>query len=465
MPLISKHNIKNTLSGASWIWIVILVLLSFAIYWRTLSFGFVQDDYGQDRYYSLKEIISTFYGSWDQTYISSDFYRPAVVISYAINHFICKTNALGYHLTNIILNMVNVILVYFIMRKNGTSLIFSFVAAILFLLIPYNSVSVTWISHRGDIIMTLFYLSSFLAFLFYVTQQKVFFYYLSIFCFIFSLMSKEMAVTLPFILFTYSYLQLKRLKIKLIIPYFAILLAYMLFRFLIFKGLGGYEFEANFPAYVSIPLRYGLTILRTYFIFPYTDFLCLLIYLTLIFILACFSIIHFKFFENKNNLFFAFAWIGITVLPLYAAPVFRLLYLPSVGLAILLSLICSDLYKNNFKYPVIFILIGLGVILATANMKYQNIFNPASNYVLEADKVLYNKEYNQLDKEQQIILEQKLERYGLLSEAKGLIKQREDISEPKMHKTTVTTYIKRLFMKKGWTGVISAILPLYNPWG
>ena len=116
--------------------------------------------------------------------MEANFYRPIIIISYAINYFIFKTNPFGYHLTNIFLNMVNVILVYSIMRKIEASLIFSFIAGALFLLIPYNSCSVSWISHRSDIIMTIFYLSSFLAFVnFYNTKRKVLLYYLSIFCF------------------------------------------------------------------------------------------------------------------------------------------------------------------------------------------------------------------------------------------------------------------------------------------
>lgn len=108
---------KNILSETSWIYITLLILLSFAIYWRTLSFGFVLDDYFQDRHYSLKEIITTFYSSQDPRGITANFYRPLAVISHALSYFIFKTNPFGYHLTNILHYTINVILVYFLMRK------------------------------------------------------------------------------------------------------------------------------------------------------------------------------------------------------------------------------------------------------------------------------------------------------------------------------------------------------------
>ncbi len=439
------------------VYIAILILLSFAIYWRTLSFGFVYDDYHQDRYYSLKEIISTFYGTWDPRYIEANFYRPLVVVSYALNYFIFKTDPFGYHLTNIFLNMVNVILVYFIMRKISANFIFSFIAAILFLLIPYNWVSVTWISHRSDSIVTLFYLSSFLAFVTSYNSQRKIFYYLSTLCFIFSLMSKEMAVTLPFVLLSYSYLQSKRLEMKLIMPYLVILCSYMLFRFLIFKGMGGYG--TTYPLYEAMLMNWSLAFLRTFTPFSYTDFYYLLIYLVLIFILICFSVVHFKSFENKNNIFFAFSWVGITILPLYTVSLFRLLYLPSIGFAILLSLICLEIHKKNFKYSVIFI-IGLCLMLAHVNIKYQDVFSPASDIVLDRDKDTYFWQYNKLDKEQATILEQKLERYGLLSEAKDLMKPREKIDEFHIEETTVPAHVKKIYKEGGLKRLFQRILSL-----
>ncbi|MCX5703373.1 MAG: hypothetical protein NT066_02610, partial [Candidatus Omnitrophica bacterium] len=188
---------KNILSEAAWLYITLLIVLGFAIYWRTLSFGFVADDYIQARHFPLKEIIASFYGTFDQRGICPNFYRPLLVISYALSYLFFKTNPFGYHLANIFLNTVNVILVYFIMRKIRTNSAFSFVAATLFLLMPHNFGSVSWIAGKPEIIMTLFYLSSFLAFIgFYNNQHKALFYWFSILCFIFSLMTREMAVTL-----------------------------------------------------------------------------------------------------------------------------------------------------------------------------------------------------------------------------------------------------------------------------
>jgi hypothetical protein len=433
---------KNILSETPWIYITLLIALSFAIYWRTLSFGFVFDDYFQARHFSLKEVITTFYGTWEPRGIGADFYRPLVIVSYALSYFMFKTNPFGYHLTNILLNTVNVILVYFIMKKIKTNSIFSFVAAILFLLIPYNFVPVSWVAGKVDIIMTLFYLSSFLAFItFYNNQHKALFYYLSILGFIFSLMSKEMAVTLPFILLTYAYLRSKRLEIKLIIPWLVILCAYMLFRFLIFKGIGRGAYGTIFPLYEITPVHWCLAFLRTHLLFSYVDSYYLLIYLALIFTLFFLGITHFKSFENKNMIFFAFSWIMVASS--------RMLYLPSVGFVMLLSLVCLELHKKNFKYPVIFV-IGLCLMLVPVNMRYQDKFSPTSKLVLDLDKEVYAEWYNKLDKEQLTIVEQKLKRYGLLDETKNL-KKREIRVQGKI---TIAAYIKELYEQGGLNSIL-----------
>ena len=78
----------------------------------------------------------------------------------------------------------------------------------------------------------------------------------------------------------------------------------------------------------------------------------------------------------------------------------------------------------NFKYPIIFI-IGLGATLLPANLIHQDTFNPASAYVLHHDKAVYTHWYNKIDKEQRMLLEKKLKKYGLLNEA-GDLRQREE---------------------------------------
>lgn len=458
MVAMLKKNIKNALSGPScWMYIAILVILSFALYWRTLNFGFVLDDYYEVRGYSLREIISIFCSGWDSTGIGPKFYRPLVVISYALNHLFFKANPFGYHLTSIILNMINVILVYFVMIKIGGRPISGFVTAVLFLLMPYNAFSASWISHRYDVVMAIFYLGSFLAFASFYNNanRKYSLYYFSILCYIFALMSKEMAVTLAFVILLYSYLESKKLEIKLIMPYFVILCSYMIFRFLIFKEIGG--FTAMFPLYEAIPLNLSLAFLRAFIPFSYMNPYYLVIYLLLFFILIYFGAIYFKSFKNKNKIFFAFFWICLTILPLYTIARSRLLYLPSIGFAMLLSLTCLKLYQNNVKYAVIFI-IGLCFMLAVVNIKYQNtFFSPTNTMVLDSEKGMYALYYNKLDKEPLAILEQKLQRYGLLNEAKDLMGRGGKNDESGDQMRTLGTYMKELYAQGRWRGIFKKV--------
>ena len=89
-------------------------------------------------------------------------------------------------------------------------------------------------------------------------------------------------------------------------------------------------------------------------------------------------------------------------------------------------------------------------MMVPINMKYQNVFSPTSDLVLKnCDKVMYVDWHNKLDKEQLTLLEQKLERFGLLNEAKDLLKRGEKVYKPETEKTSIAAYIKKLYKQGG----------------
>lgn len=168
-------------------------------------------------------------------------WHPLTWISHALDYAIWGLNPVGHHLTNHIIHAVNSSLVVVLIIKlleiyqerviRGGSVAFidrpgmlmvGAVTGLLFGLHPVHVESVAWVSERKDLLCALFFLLSSIAYTGYVTtgtphQKGVprFFnkqYLLSLGYFVFALLSKPMAVTLPFVLLILDWYPFKRIQ-------------------------------------------------------------------------------------------------------------------------------------------------------------------------------------------------------------------------------------------------------------
>ncbi len=119
--------------------------------------------------------------------------------------------ALGFHLTNVILHTADAILLFFVLwRMTGFLGRSAFVAA-LFALHPLHVESVAWVSERKDVLSTLFWMLTLLAYVWYTERPGWLRYLLVVLAFALGLASKSMLVTLPGVLFLLDYWPLCRL--------------------------------------------------------------------------------------------------------------------------------------------------------------------------------------------------------------------------------------------------------------
>ncbi|HXX57152.1 MAG TPA: tetratricopeptide repeat protein [Thermodesulfovibrionales bacterium] len=158
-------------------------------------------------------------------------WHPLTWISHALDYAIWGLNPVGHHLTNVILHAFNTAMVVMVatrllalyrptvrkdavpwLRERGI-LITGCITGLLFGLHPVHVESVAWVAERKDLLCALFFLMSIFAYLKYVsgnghtptndTARAVRFggfYFLSLGCFALALLSKPMAVSLPFVL-------------------------------------------------------------------------------------------------------------------------------------------------------------------------------------------------------------------------------------------------------------------------
>jgi len=195
--------------------ICLIFTITFVSFFPSLKNGITNWD--DDAYLVENPMIRNL--SWKniKAILSNSFlghYHPLTLLSYSIEFKFFKSNPFPYHTTNFILHLCNGLLVFWLMVMLTGGLLTSFAVALLFGIHPLHVESVAWISSRKDVLYAFFFLGSMISYLYYRKTQGMKYYYLSLFLFLFSLLSKVMAVTLPVVLFLCDYFLNRKLDRK-----------------------------------------------------------------------------------------------------------------------------------------------------------------------------------------------------------------------------------------------------------
>ncbi len=206
-------------------------LLTFALYIPALTNNFVTWD--DDYYVFMNENIKSLnlrFLQWAFTTFHASNWHPLTWLSLSIDHAIYGLNPHGFHLTNNIIHSVNTFLVFILSylllsikitdRKQKDIIIASAIISILFGIHPIHVESVAWISERKDLLYSFFYLLSVIFYTLYLKNRGGIgfstlwnrWYILSFISFLFSILSKPMAVTLPLVLLIVDWYPSGRLR-------------------------------------------------------------------------------------------------------------------------------------------------------------------------------------------------------------------------------------------------------------
>jgi protein O-mannosyl-transferase len=176
-----------------------LVLIVFVVYANSLNNDFVFDD----KVVILDNRLLRSLSNLPQLLIAS--YRPFRDLSHALDFALWGENPFGFHLTNIIIHAANSLLVLLLVRRFTGELLTSALAALIFAVHPIQTDAVAYISGRRDILFALFYLASFHLYLNHRKNRSFLSFVLFIGLWGCSLLSKEMAVSLPLFIFLWSF--------------------------------------------------------------------------------------------------------------------------------------------------------------------------------------------------------------------------------------------------------------------
>jgi hypothetical protein len=216
--------------------------LAVAVYWNALDNPFVYDDFRL-----IVENTSILNASNLQTVIVRDITRPIVNLSYAIDTSLWGRRPVAYHVTNVLLHAINVILVFWVAllasedRKrqagqqigaSASSTVVASVAALLFAVHPMMTQAVGYISARAEVAYAAFFLLAFLSGRRWMLGGGKRWWIICIGLWIVAMLAKESAAMLSFVLLAYDWLLLdaprserRRRFLKLGLPLLAITFA------------------------------------------------------------------------------------------------------------------------------------------------------------------------------------------------------------------------------------------------
>jgi len=280
-----------------------------------------------------------------------------------------------FHLCNIIFHLINTILVFWVIFllfqnfKPDTRFWVAIITALLFGVNTIHVESVTWISERKDVLYTMFYLFSLLAYIKYLNKKKYTFFALSLFLFILSGLSKGQAVSLAPTLIIVDWLYKRKLLSRKVIlekiPYFAIGLVFGIIAIYAqeegeaIHAMDEYAFYYRilFAAYGST--MYFLKMLVPHdlaAIYPYPHggvpikFWFYLIPLTLYIFVFVWAL------KKAKNIAFAIAFFFLNIaLVLQFIPVGsaimadRYAYIPSIGFFLIIALLMKWVFEKRHK--------------------------------------------------------------------------------------------------------------------
>ena len=209
---------KMTISSREKILIIYILLAvsALAVFWQVHQFEFVNIDDGVyvTENYHIKSGITWEGLHWAFSTTYAEFWHPLTWLSLMLDYQLFGFNAGGYHMTNLILHILSILLLFWLFNRMTAAIWKSAFVAALFAIHPLHVESVAWIAERKDVLSGFFWMLTLCLYVYYTEKPVIKRYMLVLFSFVLALMSKSMAVTLPVIMILLDYWPLKRFESK-----------------------------------------------------------------------------------------------------------------------------------------------------------------------------------------------------------------------------------------------------------
>jgi hypothetical protein len=201
-------------SNRKWVPPLGLAVLTSIAYWGLNEHSFINYD---DNVYvtanaQVQAGLSWKSVAWAFTSTSAANWHPLTWLSHMLDCQLYGLNPAGHHLTSLIIHIANVVLLFWLLEVITGALWQSTIVAALFAIHPINVESVAWVAERKNVLSTLMWLLTTLAYVWYARKPVWKRYLAVVVSFSVAVMCKPMVVTLPFTLLLLDYWPLRRIK-------------------------------------------------------------------------------------------------------------------------------------------------------------------------------------------------------------------------------------------------------------
>ncbi len=361
----AQSRSRNLLGG--------LLLLTLALYSNTLLNGFVLDDHYQIEgnpyvrsFENVPKLFTTSVWSFQGKESSLNYFRPLMTLGYLLSYKAFGLSPYGFHLLNVLLHVAVVGFVWAVSRRLFGKEEYGLLAGLFFALHPIHTESVAWIAAVTDLELTLFCLLAFLLFLRLderPLRHSARIHAAMLACFALALLSKETAMTLPFLVTAYEHFVREdraatgwRKKLGRYAGFWVMAGIFLLYRAFVVAGgptvvvqrpdvtwpdaiLTGIALTARYTGKIFWPVA-----LSSYYPFQKSVSIAEPLVLAGLGILLSGTFLFFIFWKKDRRYSFALLWILLTLAPALnarwmAGSVFaeRYWYLPSVGFSWLVA--------------------------------------------------------------------------------------------------------------------------------
>ena len=386
---LTKPKFKNTTA------IVLIVVFTFLLYGKILSYSFVSDDYlaivkvesflKENSNIKTLFLISEENKSFRERLIDYSFsaaeasFRPVKTLSLFLDYQTWGLNPFGFRLTNLILYLINGIFVYLLGKYLFKDVFPAFIGALIFLAHPVNTETLLVVSNRHDLLALFFYFLAFFAFIKFLFSNShkriIVSIVLSWLCYILAVLSKEVSITFLFIVGAFIGLHKDRTifiqKRKALFLFFigtVLITAIIVFMKIYYNFniniqhkiyeagfwveiLTIFKVFAEYLRWIVIPLDVKFYLVEQY---PLAFKISFKLILDFIAVLGVASLLIRAILKSSFSRAFSGAWLLLTLIPLVAIRAIpstmaaRYLYIPMVGV----SLFVASFLNNNIKFKI-----------------------------------------------------------------------------------------------------------------
>jgi len=196
-------------------WIAAALFFStLIVYWRASSFAFVT--YDDNEYVYHNDVVSrglTVDGiRWAFAGVHSGNWHPLTWISHMLDVSLFGVNAGPQHFISVFIHAASTVVLFIALTRMTCAIARSATVAALFALHPLHVQSVAWIAERKDVLCALFGVICLLLYASLARQWSTRKYIWLLIVFTLGLLSKQMLVTLPFVLLLLDFWPLQRLQ-------------------------------------------------------------------------------------------------------------------------------------------------------------------------------------------------------------------------------------------------------------